>query len=310
MRTLNLAVPKPYELYIRVGTCSWKYDSWRGLLYKPGVKCAAADYLRDYAKHLRTVEVDQWFWSLFPGGVRLPDEATVKAYAESVPDDFIFTVKAPNSITLTHYYSKQSKRYQEFANKPNEHFLSTDLLQRFLDALAPLGKKLGPIMFQFEYLNKQKMPSLAAFLDKLHEFFSLAPAGYHYAIETRNPNYLKSAFFDFLREHGVGYVFMDGYYMPGIGQVSKANDAVTAPFSVIRLQGGGREEIEERTGQAWDKIVEPRDEGLGAVVAIVRRNVGLRIVTFVSANNHYEGSAPLTIERFLSALVRSASGAG
>lgn len=25
-----------------------------------------------YAKHLTTVEVDQWFWSLFPSGITLP----------------------------------------------------------------------------------------------------------------------------------------------------------------------------------------------------------------------------------------------
>jgi uncharacterized protein YecE (DUF72 family) len=69
-------------------------------------------------------------------------------------------------------------------------------------------------MFQFEYLNKSKMPSLKAFLDWLHEFFEKAPKGFSYAIETRNPNYLSTAFFDFLREHELGHVFLEGYYMP------------------------------------------------------------------------------------------------
>ncbi|MFC1633482.1 DUF72 domain-containing protein [Planctomycetota bacterium] len=34
----------------------------------------------------------------------MPDSKTVKDYIDSVPNDFLFTVKAPNSITLIHYY--------------------------------------------------------------------------------------------------------------------------------------------------------------------------------------------------------------
>ena len=85
----------------------------RSVTIVPGGVCAKTyrpdDYLADYARHLSTVEIDQWFWSLFPGGITLPSTDTVKQYAESVPDDFRFTVKAPNAITLTHYYRKQPK---------------------------------------------------------------------------------------------------------------------------------------------------------------------------------------------------------
>ena len=94
MGKIDLTIPEAYRGHLRVGTCSWKYDSWKGLVYRAGVNYGPNDYLPDYAKHFNTVEVDQWFWSLFPPGVKLPDEATVRAYAESVPDDFLFTVKA------------------------------------------------------------------------------------------------------------------------------------------------------------------------------------------------------------------------
>ena len=72
MASLNLIVPKTVEPFLRVGTSSWKYDSWRGLLYPPGTRDAPGSYLAEYAKHLDTVEADQWFWSLFPSGVKLP----------------------------------------------------------------------------------------------------------------------------------------------------------------------------------------------------------------------------------------------
>jgi uncharacterized protein YecE (DUF72 family) len=299
---LNLAIPARYEGCLRVGACSWKFDSWKGLVYRPGVEYGPNDYLPDYARHFNTVEVDQWFWSLFPPGVKLPDEATVKAYADSVPDDFLFTVKAPNSITLTNYYAKQPKRYLGHANRPNEHFLSPDLLRRFLDALAPMDDKLGPIMFQFEYLNKAKMPSKEAFFDRLHEFLEAAPSGYRYAVESRNPNYLSPGFFDFLREHGLGYVFLDGYYMPPIGEVFAGHDTFTADFTVIRLHGGDRPGIEARTGKNWHQVVEPKPAGVEAAVRITLENLRRRIRMVVNVNNHYEGSAPLTIERFLALL--------
>ena len=193
-------MPKEYQPYLRIGTCSWKYDSWKGLYYEKGKNYRPYDYLSDYAKHLNSVEIDQWFWSLFPGSVKLPEIRTAKAYAESVPGDFIFTVKAPNSLTLPHCYSKQTSQYADFAGKPNTFFLDNELLEQFLERLSPLGKKLGSIMFQFEYLNKKKMPSKEFFFDCFHEFITRAPTDFQYAIEPRNLNYLSPAFFDFLPE--------------------------------------------------------------------------------------------------------------
>jgi len=292
-------VPGRYAHQLRIGTCSWKYDSWKGLIYDSGKRYSRDDYLPDYANYFNTVEIDQWFWSLFASGAKLPDPADVRRYADSVPDNFRFTVKVPNSITLTHFYAKGAK---ERANEPNPHFLSLDLLQRFLQILEPMHDKLGPVMFQFEYLNKKKMPSLAAFLDRLHAFFQQAPAGFQYAIETRNPNYLRAEFSAFLREHGLGCVLLDGYYMPRISEVAGKLDIRTAPFSIIRLHGPDRAGIEERTGGAWNEIVEPKDDGLKATVEIIRRNVEANVETYVNVNNHYEGCAPLTIQRLLERL--------
>ena len=294
-----LELPGGYAHLVRIGTCSWKYDSWKGLVYEPDRRYQADDYLADYARYFNTVEVDQWFWSLFPTGVKLPSPGTVSKYAESVPEDFRFTVKAPNAITLTHFYSKGAKGS---AGEPNPHFLSVDLLDRFLETLAPMHDTLGPVMFQFEYLNRKKIPSLTAFLDHLSEFFQTAPAGFQYAIETRNPNYLKTEFAAFLREHGLGFVLLDGYYMPRIGEVTSSLDIHTAPFSIVRLHGPDRAGIEERTGGVWNEIVELKDNGLRATAEIIRQNADAGVDTYVNVNNHYEGCAPLTIQRLLQIL--------
>jgi uncharacterized protein YecE (DUF72 family) len=59
-------VPNKFSSSLRIGTCSWKYDSWKGLIYNVEKNYKPDDYLRDYAQHYNTVEIDQWFWSLFP----------------------------------------------------------------------------------------------------------------------------------------------------------------------------------------------------------------------------------------------------
>ncbi len=299
---MKIDIPKSYASCLRIGTCSWKFDSWKGLVYDAEKNYRPDDYLPDYSRCLNSVEIDQWFWSLFPGGVRLPEQRVVKSYAASVPDDFIFTVKAPNSLTLSHYYSKQPAGHAGLAGKPNPHFLSRRLLDQFLERLGPLGRKLGPIMFQFEYLNKSKMPSKEAFFEQFGEFIVRAPKGFQYALESRNPNYLSPPFFQFLKEHRLGFVYLEGYYMPPIGEVFMKYKPVTADFSIIRLHGGDRLEIETETTSVWDKIVSPKPEGIQAAVRIVKHNVERKILTYINANNHFEGSAPLTIERFVKAL--------
>ncbi|MGD2246097.1 MAG: DUF72 domain-containing protein [Candidatus Aminicenantes bacterium] len=300
---MKVSIPEEYRNHLRIGTCSWKFDSWKGLYYDPEKTYRPDDYLPDYARYLNSVEVDQWFWSLFPSGVKLPELRTVKTYTESVPQGFIFTVKVPNSITLTHFYTRQSRKQQSFAGQPNKHFLDSELFAKFLERLALMGDKLGPLMFQFEYMNKKKMPSKEVFFEKFGDFISKAPKDFEYALEIRNPNYLSSEFFDFLRDRGIGYVYLDGYYMPPIGEVFEKHQPSSADFSVIRLHGGDRQAIEKATDEVWSRVAAPKPEGLQDAARIVKANLRRGMRTYVNINNHYEGSAPLTIDRFLDVLI-------
>jgi uncharacterized protein YecE (DUF72 family) len=281
---------------LRIGTCSWKFESWAGLVYSGKDK---AGYLREYAGRYDTVEIDQWFWSLFgKDKVALPGPETVSEYASSVPAGFRFSVKVPNSVTLTHFYKKA--KTDPLIGNP--HFLSVDLFKRFLETLEPMGKKLGPVMFQFEYLNKQKMASPAAFLEQFGDFISKCPPGYRYCLEIRNPDYLTDAYFDFLKDHGLCHVFLHGYYMPSIFDIYRRFSAHIRRLVVIRLHGPSRSDIEAKTKKKWDKIVEPRDRELDSLKKMLDDLRNRRVTTYLNVNNHYEGSAPLTIERIKSRL--------
>lgn len=276
---------------IRIGTCSWKYDSWKGLVYSGTTDL---NYLQQYSRRYSTVEIDQWFWSLFRSNIPvLPREEVVLEYASSVPPGFVFSIKVPNSITLTHHYGKG----KDAALVPNPHFLSTGLMARFLKSIEPLGDHIGPLMFQFEYLNRLKMGGLHHFLELFRVFCQGLPESYRYCVEIRNPNYLREPYFDFLAEHQMGHVFLQGYYMPPItGIYWEFRDKLAEPV-VIRLHGPDRKEMEERTGEVWDKIVEPRDKELEEVARIVRDLRDRGFHSFINVNNHYEGSAPRTIDK-------------
>ena len=276
---------------IRIGTCSWKYDSWKGILYPDKEEF---NFLSEYSKHFNTVEVDQWFWSLFePKKAVLPKDSDVQSYTKSVPDNFKFTIKIPNSITLTHFYNRDKTAEL----KPNPFFLKTDLFEKFLETLKPMKKNIGVLMFQFEYLNKQKISGLTEFLDRFESFIETIDKKYTYGVEIRNPNFLKKPFFDFLERNKLAMVFLQGYYMQPIWEVFNEYKEQIKSTAVIRLHGPDRSGIEKETGSIWNQIVESKDEELDKVAEIIYYLKNKKVDTYVNVNNHYEGSAPLTIKK-------------
>ena len=279
------------DIPLHIGTCSWKYDSWEGLVYssrKP------ANHLREYSRSYDTVEVDQWFWSLFPGNkVVLPKPEVVREYAESVPEHFTFGVKIPNSITLTHHYQKgKPGELQE-----NPWFLSEDLFSRFMESLEPLHPNLGPLIFQFEYLNRRKMSGAGEFFDRFGKFADQLPAGFSYFVELRNPNWLNSRYFDFLAAKDLRHVFLQGYYLPSIFELYRRHRLQIRDQTVIRLHGPDRKGIEEQTGKDWSRIVAPKDQDIDCLTEMTSDLRSRGVETFLYVNNHFEGSAPRTIER-------------
>jgi uncharacterized protein YecE (DUF72 family) len=278
---------------IRLGTCSWKYPSWSGLVYSAP---KGIDYLEEYARHYHTVEVDQWFWSLFAGDkVKLPDEAVVAEYRQAVGDDFRFTVKVPNSLSLTHHYKKTKSDPLE----PNPFFLDPNLWHSFTDSLSGMRDVLGPLILQFEYLNKQKMTGRPKFLEQLGAFLDAIPDGPPVAVELRNPRWVDAAWFDFLRDHGASPVLLQGYWMPPVTELyGKFRQELAAHQNlVIRLHGGDRKGIEKLTKKQWDKVVQPMDGELEDVARMADDLAGAGPQVFVNVNNHYEGSAPQTIRK-------------
>jgi len=268
---------------LRIGTCSWKYPSWKGLVYS---RATGIDYLAEYATRYDTVEVDQWFWAL-------PEPETAAQYASVTPADFRFTVKLPNMLSLTHHYKKQG----ETSLRPNPEFLSVPLFRDVLARLEPLHSKIGMLMLQFEYLNKEKMSSQAAFLAHVSAFVSAVPRTLPLAIEPRNPHWIDQRYFEFLAEKGLSHVFLQGYYMPSMFETWKRYGKLVRGAVAVRLHGPDREGMERETGKSWDRIIAPKDEELARLVEMMRDMRDRSLTVYLNINNHYEGSAPRTIQR-------------
>ncbi len=283
---------------LKIGTCSWKYDSWKDIVY---TKDVGKNYLHEYAQKFPIVEVDQWFWSLFANSIVLPKQKTVLEYKEAVPKDFKFTVKVPNAITLTHAYQKNKKNPLE----RNRHFLSNQLFDQFLETLSPIQDQIETYIFQFEYLNKQKISGQLDYQKQLAAFFEQCPQNISYAIETRNQNFLNTRYFDFLASNQLTHVFIQGYWMPPIFKLYDQFKEYIKESSLIRLMGPDRKKIEKKTKSNWGTIVDPRDDELQQIKGMVDDLIAREIKVTLNVNNHYEGSAPMTIQKFIDLYFKS-----
>jgi uncharacterized protein YecE (DUF72 family) len=268
---------------LKIGTCSWNYDSWVGLVYSKKLQ-HAHEYLFEYSKKYNTVEIDSWFY-------KVPDIEEINNYFSIVPDSFTFSCKAPQSLTQVFHFGTQEY---------NTNFLSPSLFTDFYNRIEPYKKQIDCIILEFEYMNKQKMASYSTFCEKLHLFFEKIPHDIPIAIECRNSNYMKKEYFDFLSESKVSHVFSEKLYMPPITELMYNFNNFLTEKIIIRLLGGDRKEIESKTKEKWNSIVDKKD--LLPIVKRVKTFIDLKHPVTLNINNHYEGSAPLTILEFTNLL--------
>lgn len=154
-------------MQIRVGTSGYAYKEWRGSFYPEKQK--PAEMLRYYAERFSTVEVNNTFY-------KLPERGMLERWAEQVPSDFVFVLKASQRITHRQRLSAESK----------------ETVDAFLGAAEALGNKLGPVLFQTPPFFKKDVGRLRAFLD-------LVPRGQRCAFEFRHETWRDDEVYEALR---------------------------------------------------------------------------------------------------------------
>jgi uncharacterized protein YecE (DUF72 family) len=254
---------------LRLGTSSWSSEDWVGIFYPPGTP--PASFLAEYAKHFDTVEVDSTFY-------RSPAPAMVRNWRERTPPGFTFAAKVPRSVT-------HDKVLEDCEAE----------LKQFLKAMDLLEDKLGPLLLQFPYFNRQAFARPEDFLARLKPFLAKLPSGYSFAVELRNKTWITPPLLDLLRQRKVALALIDHPWMTPVSQLVEKLDVVTADYVYLRWLGD-RKGIEEKT-KTWDRLIVDREKEMEQWVPVVEKLLG-RARVFGYFNNHYGGYAPGSIALF------------
>lgn len=284
---------------IFVGTSSWRYPGWCGLVYdeqrylthsKLSVAKFERSCLTEYAETYRTVCVDAGYY-------QFPTEPYLAGLAEQVPADFKFAFKVTDDITLKKFPSLP--RFGKRAGTTNPNFLNPEFfLERFLGPCKSIRSKIGPLIFEFSTFQKHEFEHGRDFVATLDQFLDALPRGWEYGVEIRNHQWLKPEYFDMLRSHGVAHVYNSWTRMPPVLEQLEAEGEPTADFSVSRflLKPGRTYADAVKEFQPYTGIKEPNEEARAAGRTILEQSLQRKRRGYLYVNNRLEGCAPLTIE--------------
>lgn len=295
---LELAASLPPAL--RLGTSSWHYPGWTGLVWKRDypAEILSRHGLPAYAQHplLKTVCLDR--------GLYRPLTTTQFAeLAAQVPADFRFVIKAPGLVTDALLRDGAGR-----GTKVNEDFLNPERARwDFVEpALAGLGAKLGVLLFQISPLPSSWWKRMPELIERLHAMLNAiryvreqAP-DVIVAVEVRDAQWLTPLFTHVLRETGTTYGLGLHAKMPPIAEQLPILRALWPGPLVCRwnlnpLHGAFGYEEAQRQYSPYDRLVDPDLETRAVLAKVIAGTVGAGQRAYVTLSNKAEGSAPLSV---------------
>jgi uncharacterized protein YecE (DUF72 family) len=279
--------------HVRLGTSSWTFPGWAGLVYRrgyPSERVFVQRSLEEYARFplFRTVGIDRSFWAPIP-------EPELAAYAAQLPAGFRCVMKVWEEITTVSYPSHP--RYGARAGQLNPHFLDEDAFRSLVaDPVArAFAGHLGA--FVLEIPPPPKLPERRTFERTLSRFLERAPRGFHYAVELRDKRLFTKRHVDLLRANGASHVWSHWSRMPPIrAQLELAGPLEGSPaIARLMLPQGASYEDQKKAFEPFDALVAP-DPAMRDDVSRLARESGERgIELYVIVNNKVEGSSPETV---------------
>lgn len=292
---------------IHLGTSSWSFPGWAGIVY--GGEYTEGQLARDglaaYAAHplFRAVGVDRTYYA--------PVAASVfREYAEGVPAGFRFLVKAHEWVTSPRVFQRSSAEGGGVRLHAGEspHFLDAaytcdKIVGPFVEGL---GEKAGPLVFQFVPMNLRTVGGVEKFLDRLHQFLDALPRGPLYAVELRNEPLLTPRYLQVLQATGVAHCYNGHGRMPALAEQISVVPLETNPAIVVRWMLNPKWGYEEARAEyaPFDRIVDEDVTSRNTIAEFCRQSVGLGKAAFVIVNNKAEGSSPLSLVRLAEAIER------
>ncbi len=186
------------EQNVHVGTSGWGYPSWKPDFYPKEVKTKY--FLRYYSTKFNAVEVNYTFR-------RMVSEKSVCGWMEETPPEFIFSIKAHQ--TITHI------RRLKNADEPVKRFIES---VRTLDSAG----RLGPVLFQLP-------PNLKCDVGLLRDFLASLPPKLRSTFEFRHPSWFDETVYAALSERNAALCIAENEELV-------TPDVRTAEFSYYRFR--------------------------------------------------------------------------
>ena len=303
-----LALGKALPQQIHLGTSTWSFPGWRGLVYRDEVSDTklSREGLLAYGHHpvLGCVGIDRSFYA----------PLTVAQYARhaaQVPDAFRFLVKAPASVCDAALRGPRGG-----ALAPNPTFLDAAIARDefVVPCLEGLGRKAGALVFQLSPMTPLLLADPAALIERLGAFFAALPAPDTYpgepvyAVEIRDASLLTPRFIRMLREAKVRYCVGIHARMPDplrqAAALALLDDDMPGPL-VIRwsLHAGFEYEKAKAKYAPFDRLVDEDPNTREALAELAARYVLAGQPVFITINNKAEGSAPLSCVKLAEAIM-------
>jgi uncharacterized protein YecE (DUF72 family) len=234
---------------IRIGISGWRYPGWRGTFYPKGLNQKSELYFA--SRQVNSIEINGSFYSL-------QTPKLYKRWHDSVPDDFVFSIKGSRFIT-------HIRRLKD---------VEIPLANFFASGVLSLNEKLGPFLWQLP-------PSFKYDRERLEHFFKLLPrttdeASYlarkhdgrlksrakiknmceqklRHSLEVRNSTFETEEFIELLRAHNIAGVVADT-----AGKWPYFED-LTSDFCYLRLHGEAEiyaSGYDDESLQTWAKKIE------------------------------------------------------
>jgi uncharacterized protein YecE (DUF72 family) len=253
---------------IRIGTCAWGFNEWRGGFYPPDLP--ESRWLEFYARFFPAVEIDSTFHSA-------PSEDTARRWVEMTPGTFRFSCKLPREITHTRQLHE-----------------CTAELRAFLGALEPLAPKLPVILIQLppSFAPKDGKTALRAFLREL-------PRDFRFAIEFRHAGWHRPQFIGLLEKYRICWVWADTTPLNERNLAPFEFLPRTADFLYLRLLGdyGTKYDADGQHMHRYEKLLWKREAALESWALKIERHLPEVRNVWAFVGNHFEGFAPETAQR-------------
>jgi uncharacterized protein YecE (DUF72 family) len=182
---------------IYVGTSGYSYKEWKGSFYPQTLP--PKDMLAYYAERFKAVELNNTFY-------RMPQPGMIESWKTQVPENFRFSVKAPQSIT--HF------------RRLNNASAQTQLM---LKTVAVLEGRLGAVIFRLPENMKKDLRRLEIFLKEL-------PADIPVVFDFRHPTWFDDEVIELLRSQQRVFCISD------IEDLPESYTYKTADWGYVRLR--------------------------------------------------------------------------